>query len=162
MKNWKSLLLVCAIVLLIISGCSTLMDNWPVRKSKMARDYIGQDSSGTSITTIAKEKEVMAEVIHKHILTQLELRHLISVDKADHDAAMEIDNNITIAEAERESMVGSIEKPGWLLGALISVTGIGTYIAGRRTQRPEDYNEAEMEIEVAKRVAVELAKANKG
>ena len=158
MKNWKVFLLVVALVLLAVSGCSVLMDNWPVRKSRIAREYIGQDPNGCSVTTLAVEKEVRSRVVQKHILTQLELKHLISVDKAEHDAAMEVDNNITIAEAERESMIGTIDKPGWLLGALISVTGIGAYFTGMRRQRPEDYNEAEMEVEVAKRVAVELAK----
>jgi hypothetical protein len=156
--NKKNLLWVVVILLLVISGCSIFNDMWPVRKSKVARKYVGKDTEGCPITTLAEEKEVRTEVVQKHVLTQLELKYQVSVDKANYDTAMEIDNNITIAETERDKLIGTVEEPGYLMALLLSATGLGLYGVGKRTQRPEDYNEAEMKAEVAERVAVELAK----
>jgi hypothetical protein len=157
----KRFLYVVAFIVLFMSGCSALNNLWPIEKSKMARDYIGVDPNGFPITTIAKEKQIRSEVIHKHIITQLGLKHAIAIDKADHDAAMEVDGNIKVAEAERDSIVGTVERPGWLLTMLLGASGLGLYTVGAKQQRPEDYNETEMENEVMKRVAVELAKLNK-
>ena len=108
--------------------------------------------------TLATAKEIKSDVINKHITTQLDLKYQISLDKANYDSAMEINNNIEVAEAERQKMIGSVESPGWLLTILLGATGLGTYLIGARTQRPEDYNEAEMENEIAKAVALAMAK----
>lgn len=154
----KSLLIVLAFIILIVSGCTILNDMWPMKANRASLNYADKDPNTPLLMTLGQAKELRSEVIHKHITTQLDLKYQVSLDKANHDAAMEINQNIEVAEAERQKMIGTIENPGWLLMALLGVTGIGSYVYGARQQRPEDYNESEMEIEVAKRVAVELAK----
>ncbi len=46
-------------------------------------------------------------------------------------------------------MVGTLQNPGWLLSSLIALLPVGTYVAGYKTQRPEDYTEAEVKTLIA-------------
>lgn len=154
----KNLLLVIALILLVISGCAYLNNLWPTEANRAGLKYLDKDPNTPLLMTLGKVKELRSEIVQKHIVTQLGLKYQISLDKANHDSAMEIDRNIEVAEAERLKMIGTIENPGWLMSILLGASGLGLYFTGKREQRPEDYNEAEMQVEVEKRVAVELAK----
>lgn len=154
----KKLLYVLVFIVLIISGCSILNDMWPTQVNKGALDYLGKDPNTPRVQMLAKVKEFRSDVVNKHVVTQLDLKYQVSLDKANYESAMEINHNIQVAEAERDKMIGTIQNPGWIMSLLLSVSGFGLYFTGARQQRPEDYNEAEMQVEVEKRVVAELAK----
>ena len=159
--NKKNLLCVIGFILLLMSGCSILNDMWPTRIPKATINYLGLDPNTPQVQMLGTAKEMKSGAVDKHIKTQLELKYEVSVDKAGFDSAMEINSNIEVAEVERQKMIGTIENPGWLLSMLLGGSMLGLYSYGSRQQRPEDYNESEMTVEVEKRVAVELAKLGK-
>jgi len=161
--NHKKLLCVVAFILLLISGCSVLNDLWPTQVPKAAITYLDKDPNTSTIQTFGKAKEMQAGIISKNLETQLGLEYQMSLDRVRYEAALEqIKTNIETAKVERDKMIGKIESPGWLLSILLGASGLGLYITGAKTQRPEDYNENEVEVEVKKRVVAELAATKTG
>lgn len=159
----KKLALVITVVLIISAGCSQLYDMWPARHPADTTSYLGKDpnETGKPWPTVGELKDMKEEAITKHILAQMDLKHEMEKDEAMYSRAIESATmNITSAERERQEMVGTLSNPGWLMGALIGVTGLGAYMTGARKQRPEDWTEAEHQEAVDKAVA--KAKAEGG
>lgn len=150
--NWKILLGVVAFLLLLVAGCQVLNDLWPARIPQAAITYLEKDPNTAVIQCLGDAKEFRNEVISKYIETQLGLEYQMRLDDVRYSAAIEQTNlHIQTALNERESMIGTIDKPGWLLSVMLGASGLGLYMTGLRTQRTEDYNEAELEVEIIKR-----------
>lgn len=148
----KKLLFIVAIALVIIAGCNGMYDMWPTSAPEDLVEYSEADPNVVSKPwpTLGTVKNLREKAITKHIIAQIDLKHEMEKDTAKYGRAIEqADINITTAQEERAAMVGSIQNPGWLLGALLAATGAGAYFVGYRTQRPEDYNESEHQNAVA-------------
>jgi hypothetical protein len=61
-----------------------------------------------------------------------------------------LDVSIKQAETDRQSMLGTIEQPGWLLTGLLALLPVGSFVAGWRTLWPSHYTEDEVKAEIAK------------
>lgn len=151
----KKILLGVAILLLVITGCQLTSDMfWPVRKTTQAKIYLGEDpNEAGGFESLGAAKDTHQAVIAKHIGEQLKAKHEMEKDKALYSLAIEQSNiNIETAKAEKEAMIGTIEKPGWLTSILLGGSGFGLYLAGARKQRPEDKNPQEQEAAIKEAV----------
>lgn len=157
----KKILLCVAVLLLIGAGCQIASDTfWPVAKAKQAKIYVGEDPNG--IQTLGQAKATRQAVIMKHITTQLDAKHVMEKDKAIYKVAIEQANiNIEAALAEKESMIGTVQSPGWLTSMVLGGSGFGLYLAGKTRKRPGDINPQEHQLMVKEEVtkATELLKA---
>jgi hypothetical protein len=148
----KRALLIITIALVISSGCAMLYDQWPAKHPQDTKNYVGEDPNGL-YPTLGQLKDMREAAITKHILSQIDHKHEMEKDKASYGRAIE-QANLYIASAvkERQEMIGTIQNPGWLMGALIGLTGVGAYMTGARKQRPEDWSPEEHEAAVEEAV----------
>jgi hypothetical protein len=153
MSLTKRALLLLTIGLIIMGGCTQLADLWPAKQPRDLLQYTDTDPNQV-LNTLGMVKELREVAVTKHIVQQLDYKHEMEKDKALYGRAIEqAELNITIAQNERSSMIGTLENPGWLLGALLGMTGVGAYLVGSRQQRPEDWTEAEHQEALAQAVA---------
>ena len=146
MKFLNALVIFAVIVLLAAAGCRIANDLYPTHIPRDTLAYVGEDPNDAGIGTVGRLRGLREEVITKHIVEQSNLAHDMEIDKALYGRAIEQANlNIEIAEAERATTIGTIQSPGWLLSLILGGTGFGAYFAGYRTQRKEDYTEAEVQ-----------------
>jgi hypothetical protein len=147
--DWKKTIIIIFIVtLLLISGCQLLYDLWPAKISKTAFTYTGRDPNETCalFQNVGLAKELRAEASDVYITSQLDLEYRANLNKEKYKLVTDfLDTSIAAAESERMSIVGTLQQPGWLLSGLLSLLPVGTFALGYRTQRPEDYNESEVQ-----------------
>ena len=144
----KAICLILIVTIMLVSGCQMLYDFWPARISKTAIEYTRHDPNEFNLLnkTVAKAKELRSEASDVYITSQLELKYRADLDKEHYKLTADfLDMLIAQAEQERMSAIGTLQQPGWLLSGLLTMLPIGTYLAGYRTQRPEDYTEAEVQ-----------------
>lgn len=148
----RTVMAIVVVLLFVVAGCQLASDMfWPVKTAKEAEKYLGKAPEEIEdVQSLAEAKDTRQEVITHHVETQLDAKHVMEKDKAKYKIAIKQSSfNIEEAETEREIMIGTIEKPGWLTSILLGASGFGLYVAGARKQRPEDYNEGEFRAEVA-------------
>jgi hypothetical protein len=151
----KIILVTLTILIILASSCAMLYDKWPAKIPADNIGYLDKDPNtvGKPWPSLGELKDLKEEAVTHHILTQIDLKYAMEKDKAHYDRAIQqADMNIQIAEQERASTIGTIQNPGWLMGALIGLTGLGAYLTGARTQRPEDWTEAEHQEAIKKAV----------
>jgi len=152
--NWKVILSVVIIFVIgLAAGCSMMNDFWPAKVSPQAIRFAGQDPNNYPwwSNNIGKVKDLRGDVIDKYISEQLLLDYQLKLNKEKYQQAIEfLDLSIKAAEADRAAAIGTIQQPGWLLAGLLTLLPVGSYLAGWKTQRPQDYNETEMQLEIAK------------
>lgn len=148
MDSKKVICLILIITILIISGCQMIYDFWPAKISKTAIIYTHHDPNEYNLLNknVAAAKELRSEASDVYITSQLELKYRADLDKEHYKLAADfLDLSIAQAEQERISAVGTLQQPGWLLSGLLTMLPVGTYLAGYRTKRPEDYSEDELQ-----------------
>jgi len=152
--NWKvilSLILVCSIM--FAAGCQFLNDFWPAEISPLAVKYAGRDANSIAWyeKNLRTANEVKNEVIDVYVAESLKLEYLANLNKEKYQQVLGLlDVSIKQAEADRLSMIGTIDNPGWLLTGLLTLLPVGSYVAGWRTLWPNHYTEQEVQAEVAK------------
>lgn len=152
--NWKIILsLIFVFSIVLATGCQFAYDFWPTDISPLAAKYTGKDPN--SIKWYEKNlhtaRELKNQVIDTYTGEQLKLDYLANLNKEKYKQVIGIlDLSIRQAEADRMSLIGTIEQPGWLLAGLLTVLPIGSYIAGWRTLWPAHYTEQEVQQEIAK------------
>ncbi|MCE5341071.1 MAG: hypothetical protein LLF92_08090 [Planctomycetaceae bacterium] len=154
MKVILSLILVSSIM--FAAGCHFLYDFYPAQISPLAVKYAGRDAN--SIAWYEKNlhtaQEVRNEVIDVYTGEQLRLDYLANLNKEKYQQVLGVlDVSIKQAQADRQSMIGTIDQPGWLLTGLLTLLPVGSYVAGWRTLWPSHYTEEEVKAEVAKATA---------
>lgn len=165
MKTRKILLCV-AVLLLIGAGCQLVSESlWPTKKTVQAKIYLGEDpNTAAGFETLRESKDTRQAVIVKHINAQLKAKHEMERDEANYKVAIEQANiNIGTAEAEKATMIGTVESPGWLTSMVLGGSGFGLYLAGKTRKRPGDINPQEHQLMVKEEVAkaTELLKVEK-
>ena len=152
--NWKVVLSVVIIFVMgLAAGCSMMNDFWPAQISSQAVRYTGKDPNSLKWweKNIGSAREVRNDVIDIYVSQQLFLQYEASLNKEKYQQALDfLDLSIKQAEADRAAAIGTLDKPGWLLAGLLTLLPVGSYLAGWKTQRPQDYNETEMQLEIAK------------
>ena len=138
---------------LLITGCQFLYDYWPAEISPLALKYAGRDAN--SICWYEKNlhtaNELKSEVIDVYIGESLKLEYLANLNQEKYQQVLGLlDVSIKQAQSDRQSMIGTIEQPGWLLAGLLTLLPVGSYIAGWRTLWPNHYTEQEVQAEIAK------------
>jgi hypothetical protein len=162
----KTVGIVLVVLAMVAAGCGILMDHYPTMMPKGLSEYVNtpvvtsvaavdnapiQEPIKAGITTIGKAEAVKEAAVVKHLVTQLDLKAAMEKDQAVYtEAIAQAALHIQQAIAERESMIGSIDKPGWLMTLLLGATGLGAYFTGIKTQRPQDWNETEHQAELEK------------
>jgi hypothetical protein len=144
----KAIPLIVIVTLLSVSGCQLLYDFWPAKVSKTSLEYTHRDPNRYSWINenVRLAKAVRAESSDVYISSQLELEYRANLNKERYKLVTDfLDTSISQAESERSSMIGTLQQPGWMLAGLLSLLPVGTYLAGYRTQRPEDYTEIEVQ-----------------
>lgn len=147
MKMNKSIVCVFVFSLLIFAGCQVVGNLWPTPISKQALRYAGYEPNAVAFyeKNIGFAEEVKQTALEHYIETEQELLYKSNLNKEKYQLAVKyLDLSIQTAKTERETMIGTLQNPGWLLSSLIALLPVGTYVAGYKTQRPEDYTEAEM------------------
>lgn len=153
----KKIFIVLTFALLFVAGCAVLYDYWPTTIPQDTLTYVGEDVNSAEIRTLGDLKATREATITKHLLNQIDYKYEMEKDKVHYTRAIDQANvNIEQAIAERSELIGTINNPGWLLGLALASTGIGAYVVGKKTQRPEDWNETEHQEEVAKAVEAAL------
>jgi hypothetical protein len=151
MKVILSLVLVSSIM--FAAGCQFLYDFYPAQISPLAVKYAGRDAN--SIAWYEKNlhtaREIRNEVVDVYIGEQLRLDYLANLNKEKYQQVLGVlDVSIKQAESDRQSMIGTIDQPGWLLTGLLTLLPVGSYVAGWRTLWPSHYTEDEVKAEIAK------------
>jgi hypothetical protein len=144
---------IAVITLLLISGCQLLYDLWPAKMSKTSLVYTGHDPNKYSFLNenVGLAKSIRSEASDIFISSQLNLEYRANLNKEKYKLVTDfLDTSIQQAEQERMTMIGTLQQPGWLLSGLLSLLPVGSYLLGYRTQRPEDYNEQELQTEISK------------
>jgi len=138
----KTIAISVLIIIILATGCQMINDLWPAQTPYIAQKYA--EVNKPVWDCIGELEKTRQAVISKHIEQQIDLKYQMEKDSAKYDLAIgQVNINLQQAKAERDTTIGSIDKPGWLIGLLLGTTGIGAYLVGYKTQRPEDYNEAE-------------------
>jgi len=134
---FKILIISFAVWVFICAGCQQVLDLYPTKIPKRACEYAETPKPGWE--SVGAAKEIRQEVIDKHTEKQIDLKYQMELDQAKYAAALsQIDTNIRQAEAERQVIIGTADKPGWGLTALLAITGLGTFFAGLNIPRSED------------------------
>ncbi|HBG27498.1 MAG: hypothetical protein A2Y10_02895 [Planctomycetes bacterium GWF2_41_51] len=146
-----SAIIVMSVVL--VTGCQFAYDFWPAEISPLALKYAGRDVN--SICWYEKNlhtaNELKSEVIDVYIGESLKLEYLANLNKEKYQQVLGLlDVSIKQAQSDRQSMIGTIQQPGWLLAGLLTLLPVGSYIAGWRTLWPNHYTEQEVQAEIAK------------
>ena len=161
----KKLGIVLLVIVFIVAGCGMLADLYPAKVPHAAKEYVNNNQSSSVLgeepaatpekpallhyDSVGQLKELKDQAVVKHIEVQIDLKHWMEKDMALYSEAIAASNlNIQQAEAERAATIGTMEKPGWVLMALLGVTGLGAYFTGAKTQRPQDWNETEHQSEI--------------
>jgi hypothetical protein len=138
--------IICLII--IVTGCSYIYDLYPAKVSKDATRYAGEEPNSIRWPCIAKANDIRERVITARVVNQLELEYAMNRDTALYSRAIDqANNNIMLAEAERQKVVGTIEQPGLLLGILLPLIG---GLGGRFITTLTHYSEEELKTEIAK------------
>jgi hypothetical protein len=135
------------------AGCQFLYDFWPAEISPLAVKYAGRDAN--SIAWYEKNlhtaNELKSEVIDVYIGESLKIEYQANLNKEKYQQVLGLlDVSIKQAEADRQTLIGTIEQPGWLLAGLLTLLPVGSYVAGWRTLWPSHYTEEEVKAEIAK------------
>ncbi|MEN6385237.1 MAG: hypothetical protein ABFD79_08550 [Phycisphaerales bacterium] len=146
-----SLIFVCSVML--VAGCQFIYDFWPTEISPLAAKYAGRDAN--SIAWYEKNlhtaNELKNEVIGVYIDESLKLEYLANLNKEKYQQVLGIlDVAIKQAQTDRQTIVGTLQEPGWLLAGLLTLLPVGSYVAGWRTLWPNHYTQAEVNAEIAK------------
>ena len=152
--NWKIILSAIIIMsVVLVTGCQFAYDFWPAEISPLAVKYAGRDAN--SICWYEKNlhtaNELKSQVIDVYIGESLKLEYLANLNKEKYQQVLGLlDVSIRQAESDRQTMIGTIEQPGWLLAGLLTLLPVGSYVAGWRTLWPNHYTEQEVQAEIAK------------
>lgn len=141
------------IVVLLVSivGCSYVYDLWPVRIPSDTTTYLKIDPNSIGWPSIAKLRELREKTITQNIFFQSNLAYQMDLDKKLYDRAIDQANfNISQAEQERQTIVGTIQNPGWLLSFLLPTMGA---VAARGVSRLQWYTEAELQQKITEATA---------
>jgi hypothetical protein len=152
--NWK-VILSCLVIAsaVLMTGCQFLYDCWPADISPLAVQYIGREPNSVKWydKNLRTAKELKNQVVDTYIGEQLKLDYLASLNKEKYQQVLGIlDLSIRQAQADRQTALGTIEQPGWLLAGLLTLLPVGSYLAGWRTLWPSHYTEQEVQTEIAK------------
>jgi hypothetical protein len=152
--NWKVILSVIIIAsAVLVTGCQFLYDCWPADISPLAVKYAGREPNSVKWydKNLHTARELKNQVIDTYIGEQLKLDYLANLNKERYQQVLGIlDLSITQAEQDRQTALGTIQQPGWLLAGLLTLLPVGSYVAGWRTLWPSHYTEEEVKIEIAK------------
>ena len=145
------LLSIIAVSIVLVTGCQFAYDFWPAEISPLAVRYAGRDANDIKWyeKNLHTANELKSQVIDVYIGESLKLEYLANLNKEKYQQVLGLlDVSIKKAEADRQALIGTIEQPGWLLTALLTLLPIGSYLAGWRTLWPNHYTEAEVKAEI--------------
>ncbi|MBU1260004.1 MAG: hypothetical protein KJ757_08035 [Planctomycetes bacterium] len=152
--NWKVILSVIIIAsAVLVTGCQFAYDFWPAEISPLAIKYAGREPNSVKWydKNLHTARELKNQVIDTYIDRQLRLDYLANLNKEKYQQVIGIlDLSITQAEQDRQTALGTIAQPGWLLAGLLTLLPVGSYVAGWRTLWPSHYTEEEVKVEIAK------------
>ncbi len=154
--SWKVFLSIVIIFAIGLgAGCSMINDFWPAKVSTQAIKFAHKDPNNSKYqwwaSNIGTARELRNDVIDVYIGQQLLLQYQASLNKEKYQQALNfLDLSIKQAEAERTAAIGTLQNPGWLLTGLLTLLPVGSYLAGWKTQRPQDYTEQEVQDLIAK------------
>jgi hypothetical protein len=142
----QKLIFYLIVFFVFFAGCSFVYDLWPVQIPDDVLSYLTIDRNSVGWPSIGKLRSLREKVISKNILVQTDLVYRMDLDKKLYDRAIDQANfNITQAEQERMSMVGTIQNPGWLLSFLLPAAGVS---AGLGIGRLKWYTEDELKSKI--------------
>jgi len=152
--SWKGILSIIVIsVIGLAAGCSVMNDFWPAQISPAAYRYAGRDANSVNFweKNIGSARDLRNDVIDIYTGEQLRLEYLANLNKEKYKHVLDIlDLSIKQAEQDRAAAIGTLQQPGWLLAGLLTLLPVGTYLAGWKTMRPQDYTEQEVQDLIAK------------
>jgi len=152
--NWKVILSVIIVMAVVLaSGCQFIYDYWPVEISPLATRYAGRDANSLKWyeKNLHTARELKNEVIDVYIGESLKLDYLANLNKEKYQQVIGLlDLSIKQAEQDRQTLIGTLDQPGWLLTGLLTLLPVGSFVAGWRTLWPSHYTEQEVQAEVAK------------
>jgi hypothetical protein len=161
--NWK-VILSCLVIAsaVLMTGCQFLYDCWPADISPLAVQYIGLEPNSVKWydKNLHTAKELKNQVVDTYIGEQLKLDYLANLNREKYQQVLGIlDLSIRQAQADRQTAIGTIEQPGWLLAGLLTLLPVGSYVAGWRTLWPSHYTEQEVQTALRQAQDKEIAKA---
>ncbi|PKL47207.1 MAG: hypothetical protein CVV39_06130 [Planctomycetes bacterium HGW-Planctomycetes-1] len=152
--NWKVILSIIIIAsAVLLTGCQFAYDFWPADISPLAVQYVGREPNSVKWyeKNLHTAKELKNQIIDTYIGEQLKLDYLANLNRGKYQQVLGIlDLSITQAQADRQTALGTIQQPGWLLAGLLTLLPVGSYVAGWRTLWPSHYTEQEVQTEIAK------------
>jgi hypothetical protein len=152
--NWKVILSIVIVSSAVFTtGCQLLYDCWPADISPLAVKYAGRDPNSINLlnSNIHTARNLRNEIIDTYTGEQLRLDYLVNLNKEKYQQVIGlVELSIKQAEQDRMTAIGTLQQPGWLLTALLTLLPAGTYIAGWRTLWPSHYTEQEVQAAVAK------------
>lgn len=155
MNTWKDkkniTLVLLALLCVAVIGCSSLLDyGTPARRHFLAAKYL-EDPNSAGLTSLGTLKDDRTRMLVKYRDTQKSLLREAEDNSFGYkDAKGFIDQDIADAEYLQDIVVGSASQPMSLLGLLGGFAG-GAAIF-RPMKRKGDKDEAEVEVEITKRM----------
>lgn len=138
------------ILMALAAGCGFIADMYPSTVPDVLVDYLDKDPCTVGYPAVGKVERMRKAAVVKHLTTQLDLKAEMEKDQVVYEQSISQSNSyIAKARQEYNELIGTVANPGWLLAAVFGITGVGSYLTGLRTQRPQDYNTDEHVAELA-------------